>query len=77
MKTVEDLADLATDELRGSFEAKGEQRVRVPGALESFELSVEDAEALILKARVAAGWIEADPEPEAEPEPAEVESEEV
>jgi N utilization substance protein A len=78
VKTVEDLADLATDELRGSFEAKGEQRVRVPGALESFELSVEDAEALILRARVAAGWIEADPEPEAEPEEAEaVESEEV
>ena len=78
VKTVEDLADLATDELRGSFEAKGEQRVRVPGALESFELSVEDAEALILKARVAAGWIEADPEPEAEPEEeVAVESEEV
>jgi N utilization substance protein A len=75
VKTVEDLADLATDELRGSFETKGEQRVRVPGALESFELSVEDAEALILKARVAAGWIEAEPEPEAEP--AEAESEEV
>jgi N utilization substance protein A len=75
VKTVEDLADLATDELRGSFETKGEQRVRVPGALESFELSVEDAEALILKARVAAGWIEADPEPEAEPEHAEAEPE--
>jgi N utilization substance protein A len=75
VKTVEDLADLATDELRGSFESKGDQRVRVPGALESFELSVEDAEALILKARVAAGWIEADPEPEAEPEHAEAEPE--
>jgi len=68
VKTVEDLADLATDEIRGAFESKDGERVRVPGVLEAFNLSVEDAEALILKARVAAGWIEADPEPEPEPE---------
>jgi N utilization substance protein A len=66
VKTVEDLADLATDELRGAFESKDGERVRVAGALESFNLSNEDAEALILRARVAAGWIEADPEPVAE-----------
>ena len=35
------------------------ERVRVAGALESFNLSTEEAEALILRARVAAGWIEA------------------
>ncbi len=68
VKTLEDLADLATDEIRGAFEAKDGERVRVPGVLESFNLSVEDAEQLILKARIAAGWIEADPEPEPEPE---------
>jgi N utilization substance protein A len=68
VKTLEDLADLATDELRGAFESKNGERVRTPGALESFELSIEDAEALILNARVAAGWIEADPQPEPEPE---------
>ena len=59
VKTLEDLADLSTDELRGGFETRGEQRVRLPGALESFGLSQEDAEGLILRARVAAGWIEA------------------
>ncbi len=59
VKTLEDLADLATDELRGAFESKGGERVRNPGALESFNLSVEDAEAIILRARVAAGWIDA------------------
>jgi len=65
VKTVDDLADLATDELRGSFETQpGGERVRVAGALESFNLSNEDAEALILRARVSAGWIEA-PEVEA------------
>ena len=61
VKTVEDLADLSTDELRGAFETKvtGE-RVRSAGALEGFEIAQEDAEKLILRARVAAGWIEAD-----------------
>ena len=68
VKTLEDLADLATDEIRGAFEAKDGERVRTPGVLESFNLSVEDAEQLILKARIAAGWIEADPEPEVEAE---------
>ena len=53
------LADLSTDELRGGYEQRGEQRVRVAGALESFNLSQEDAEGLILRARVAAGWIDA------------------
>jgi N utilization substance protein A len=64
VKTLEDLADLATDELRGAFEVRGGERVRAPGALEAFDLSQEEAEALILRARVAAGWIEADPPPE-------------
>ena len=59
VKTLEDLADLATDELRGAFETRSGERVRNPGALESFNLAVEDAEAIILKARVAAGWIDA------------------
>ncbi|ESQ80949.1 transcription termination factor NusA [Asticcacaulis sp. YBE204] len=59
VKTVEDLADLATDELRGGFEQNGAERVRVAGALETFSLSLPDAENLILNARIAAGWIEA------------------
>jgi N utilization substance protein A len=70
VKTVEDFADLATDEVRGAFENRNGERVRTPGALEAFDLSLEEAEALILRARVAAGWIEADPEPEAEEEAA-------
>ena len=66
VKTLEDLADLATDELRGAFESKDGERVRQPGALESFQLSVEDAETIILRARVAAGWIDAADLPQAE-----------
>ena len=68
MKTVEDLADLATDEVRGGYEQRGAERVKVPGVLESFDLSQEDAEMLILQARVAAGWIDASELPQPEPE---------
>ena len=66
VKTVEDLADLATDEIRGGYEVRGGERVKVAGVLESFNLSQEDAEMLILQARVAAGWIDASelPQPE-------------
>jgi N utilization substance protein A len=69
VKTVEDLADLATDEIRGGFEMKNGERVKVPGVLESFNLAQEDAELLILQARVAAGWIDASELPQPEPEP--------
>ncbi len=58
VKTVEDLAGLVPDDIRGWYEAKGGERVREPGLLESFNLSAEEAEALIMRARVAAGWIE-------------------
>jgi len=71
IKTVEDLAGLVPDDLRGWFEAKDGERVRQPGVLESFALAPEAAEALIMRARVAMGWIE--PEPEVEEEVMEAE----
>jgi N utilization substance protein A len=75
VKTVEDLAGLVPDDLRGWFETKNGERVRQPGALESFNLSADDAEALIMRARVAMGWIEPEPEaPEAEEGDAEAEA---
>jgi N utilization substance protein A len=68
VKTVEDLADLVPDDLRGWFETKNGERVREAGILESFNLEPADAEALIMRARVVMGWVEAPPEPEPEPE---------
>jgi N utilization substance protein A len=68
VKSVDDLAGMVPDDLRGYFENKNGERVREPGILESFNMSPEDAEALIMRARIAMGWIEAPPEPEAEPE---------
>jgi N utilization substance protein A len=69
IKTVENLADLVPDDLRGWFETKDGQRVRETGALEAFNLEPADAELLIMRARVAMGWVEAPPEEEPE-EPA-------
>jgi len=72
VKTVEDLAGLVPDDLRGWFESKNGERVRQPGILETFSLEPQDAELLIMRARVVMGWIEApevvEPEPEAESE---------
>jgi N utilization substance protein A len=69
VKTLEDLAGCATDDLLGYYEAnKDGERVRIPGALEGFNLSSDDANAIIMKARVKAGWIKEEdlvkPEPE-------------
>ena len=80
IKTLEDLAGCATDDLLGYYEVtrepgKEKERVRVPGALEGFDLTAEDANAIIMKARVMAGWIEAPEEPEAEEESGEDEAE--
>ncbi len=67
VKTLDDFAGLVGDDLRGWFETKNGERVREQGVLEEFQLTQEQADALILNARIAAGWIDAPPEPEAEP----------
>lgn len=72
VKSVEDLAGCATDDLVGWTERKDGETTRHSGYLDGFDLSRQDAEAIVMAARVKARWIEA-PEPEAE---AEVEAEE-
>jgi N utilization substance protein A len=66
IKTVEDLADCATDDLIGWSEKKDGSVTRHKGILDGFDVSREDAEQMILNARIHAGWIEAEPEAEAE-----------
>jgi N utilization substance protein A len=67
VKTLEDLAGCATDDLIGYYEVnKEKERVRVPGALEGFNLTADDANSIIMKARVKIGWIEDLPEETAE-----------
>jgi transcription termination/antitermination protein NusA len=66
IKTVEDLAGCATDDLAGWSERKDNEAVKHAGVLDGFDLAREDAEALIMQARVKAGWIsEADLAPPA------------
>ncbi len=75
IKTVEDLAGCATDDLAGWTERKDGETKREPGILDGFELSREEAEALIMQARLKAGWIsEADLAPQAAEEPAAAEA---
>jgi N utilization substance protein A len=57
IKTVEDLAGCATDDLAGWTERKDGETTRNPGFLDGFDLSREECEMLIMQARVKAGWI--------------------
>ncbi len=60
IKTMEDLADCATDDLTGWVERKKDKTtepVRHAGVLDGIEFSRADAEELIMTARVEAGWI--------------------
>jgi N utilization substance protein A len=60
IKNTEDLAGCVSDDLLGYVETKNNERVRVPGALEGFDVSVEEANALIMNARVKIGWVTAE-----------------
>ncbi|MEX0752666.1 MAG: helix-hairpin-helix domain-containing protein, partial [Xanthobacteraceae bacterium] len=69
VKTVEDLADCSTDDLVGWTERKNGEVTKHAGILDGLDVSREEAEALIMQARVKVGWIsEADlaPPPAAE-----------
>jgi transcription termination/antitermination protein NusA len=73
IKTVEDLAGCATDDLVGWTDRKDGETVREAGILDGFDISREEAEALVLQARLKAGWIsEADLAPPPPGETAEV-----
>jgi transcription termination/antitermination protein NusA len=68
IKTVEDLADSATDDLAGWSERKDGETIKHPGIFE--DMSREEADALIMQARVKMGWISQEdltPPPAAEP----------
>jgi transcription termination/antitermination protein NusA len=60
VKTLEDFADCATDDLVGWTERKKEkdaEPIRHKGYFAGFEFSRQEAEEMILQARVLAGWI--------------------
>ncbi len=55
--SVEDLAACATDDLGGWSEFKDGKTIRHTGILDHLRLSREDCEAIIINARIKAGWI--------------------
>jgi N utilization substance protein A len=57
VKTVEDLAGCATDDLIGWTERKDGESKHEPGYLDGLDVSREDAEAMIMQARLKAGWV--------------------
>ncbi len=57
IKTVEDVAGLIPDDLRGYNEMVDGERVHEDGILETFGLSGDEAQNMIMQARVMAGWI--------------------
>lgn len=57
VKNIEDLAGCATDDLTGYYESVEGERRREPGFLDGHDVSPQDAEAIIMSARVKAGWI--------------------
>src|SRR5947209_6895772 len=58
IRTVEDLAACATDDLIGWNERRGRRIKRHRGILEGLALSREECDSLILRARARLGWID-------------------
>ncbi len=58
IKTLEDFATCADWELAGGWTTVDGQRVKDDGLLESFGVSLEDAQKFIMTARVMLGWVD-------------------
>lgn len=60
VKTLEDFATCADWELAGGWTTDNGQRVKDDGILEKFDVSLEEAQSMVMTARVLLGWV--DPE---------------
>ena len=58
IKSLEDFATCADWELSGGWTTVNGQRVKDEGNLEKFELSLEEAQVLVMTARVMLGWVD-------------------
>ena len=75
VKTLEDFATCADWELSGGWTTVNGERVKDDGVLEKFDVSLEEAQNMVMTARIALGWVdpadlvsEEDTEEEAETE---------
>ncbi|MGL4413218.1 transcription termination factor NusA [Roseinatronobacter monicus] len=77
IKTLEDFATCADWELAGGWTTVDGARVKDEGLLESFDMSLEEAQHLVMTARVMLGWVDpSELEPDAEDEAEDALSEE-
>ncbi len=60
IKTLEDFAGCVTDDLLGWYEYVDGKKQHQKGVLHDYDLSADEAEYLIMKARLQAGWISQD-----------------
>ena len=71
IKSLEDFATCADWELSGGWTTVNGQRVKDEGILEKFELSLEEAQVLVMTARVMLGWVDPTAQEPAQEEEAE------
>ncbi len=57
IKTLEDFAQCADWELAGGYTTVDGQRVKDDGLLEKFDVGLEEAQAMVMNARVMLGWL--------------------
>ncbi|WP_372836939.1 transcription termination factor NusA, partial [Puniceibacterium confluentis] len=79
IKTLEDFATCADWELAGGWTTDNGQRHKDDGLLEKFDVSLEEAQNMVMTARVLLGWVdptELEAKTEAEDDDAEVDGEE-
>ncbi len=60
VKTLEDFATCADWELAGGWTTVDGERVKDDGVLEKFDVNLEEAQALVMTARVMLGWVDPD-----------------
>ncbi len=58
VKTLEDFATCADWELAGGWTTVNGERVKDEGILEKFEMSLEEAQHLVMTARIQLGWVD-------------------
>ncbi|TMV10708.1 transcription termination factor NusA [Arenibacterium halophilum] len=58
VKTLEDFATCADWELAGGWTTVDGERVKDDGILEPFDVSLEEAQSLVMTARIALGWVD-------------------
>ena len=75
IKTLEDFATCADWELAGGWTTVNGARVKDEGVLEQFDVSLEEAQHLVMTARVMLGWVDVADLPQPAPEPEDEEAE--